>query len=87
MAPRFWIVRRRAEPRIRGQFYASGAGPIASADKMKICRHLGIRRTPDTLFEPTYKSVDESFLPPEPDFIGENWRKFWVYRPDQQMPI
>jgi hypothetical protein len=54
---------------------------------MAICHILGISLTPDTLFEATLQSADKSFLPPEPDFVGENGRKFWVYRMDQQLPV
>jgi hypothetical protein len=87
MAHQFWTVRRPAESKLRGRFYASGGGPISSVDKIEICRRLGIWLTPDTLFEPAFKSVEESFLSPEPDFTGENGRNFWVYRMDQQLPI
>jgi hypothetical protein len=38
-------------------------------------------------FASTYKSADKSFLPPEPDFRGENGRKYRVYRMDQQLPV
>jgi hypothetical protein len=54
---------------------------------MAVCLRLGIWLTPDTLFEATYKSADESSLPPEPDFRGENGRQFWVYRLDQPLPV
>ena len=87
MAHRLWTVRRPGESRSRGRFYASGGGPISSVDKIEICHRLGIWLTPDTLFEPAFKSVDESVLPEEPDFVGENGRKFWVYRMDQQLPV
>ena len=76
MAHPLWTVRRQGESRIRGRFYASGGGPISSVDKIEICRRLGIWLTPDTLFETTHKSADESSLPPEPDFVGENGRQF-----------
>jgi hypothetical protein len=86
MANALWTVRQTGESKLRGRFYASGAGPIPAADKIEICHRLGIWLTPDTLFEPTHKSADESSLPPEPDFVVENGRKFWVYRLDQQLP-
>src|SRR5258708_26117169 len=53
---------------------------------MAIRRHFyGSRLLPifSLSFERTWKSADESFLPPEPDFRGENGRKFWVYQMDQ----
>ena len=87
MAHQFWTVRLPGESRIQGRFYASGGGPISSADKIEICHRLGIWLRPDTLFEPTLKSADESSLPPEPDFVGENGRRFWVYRMDQPLPV
>ena len=87
MAHQLWIVRRSAESELRGRFFASESGPPSPADKMAICPLLGITLTPDTLFERTWKSADESFLPPEPDFISESGRRFWVYRLDQQLPV
>jgi hypothetical protein len=87
MAHQLWIVRRSGESELRGLFYASGLGPISRAEKMAICRLLRISLTPDTLFQRTWKSADESFLPPEPDFRGEKGRKFWVYQMDQPLPI
>jgi len=75
------------EAELRGRFFASGSGPPSPVDKMAICHILGISLTPDTLFEATLQSADKSFLPPEPDFVGENGRKFWVYRMDQQLPV
>jgi hypothetical protein len=87
MTRQFWTVRLPGESRSQGRFYASGSGPISSADKIEICHRLGIWLTSDTLFEPTHKIADKSSLPPEPDFVGENGRQFWVYRMDQQLPI
>ncbi len=87
MAHQLWIVRRSGASELRGRFYASGFGPPSPAEKMAICRHLGITLTPDTLFERTWKTAEESFLRPEPDFISESGRRFWVYRLDQQLPV
>jgi hypothetical protein len=88
MAHQLWTVRRWGEEtELRDRFFASDSGSPSPAEKMAICRHLGISLTPDTLFEATHKSTDESFLPPEPDFRGENGRKFWVYQMDQQLPV
>jgi hypothetical protein len=87
MAQQLWIVRRSAESELRGRFFVSESGPISPADKKEICPILGITLTPDTLFERTWKSAEESFLPPEPDFISESGRRFWVYRMDEQLPI
>ena len=87
MVNALWTVRRPGESELRGRFFASGFGPIPPAEKMAICRHLGISLTPDTLLETTSQSADESFLSPEPDFTGENGRNFWVYRMDQQLPV
>jgi hypothetical protein len=70
MANVLWTVRLPGESRIQGRFYASGSVPISSADKIEICHRLGIWLTPDTLFEPTHKSADESSLPPEPGLRG-----------------
>jgi hypothetical protein len=87
MAHQLWTVRRPGESELRGRFFASGVGPISPAEKKEICPLLGITLRPDTLFERTWKSADESFLPPEPDFTSENGRRFWVYRLDQQLPL
>ena len=87
MAHHLWIVRRSGASELRGRFYASGFGPPSPAEKMAICRHLGISLTPDTLFERTWRRTDESFLRPEPDFISENGRRFRVYRLDQPLPV
>src|SRR5258708_40189997 len=87
MTRQFWTVRLAGESRIRGRFCARGGGPISSANKIEISHRLGIWLTPDTLFEPTHKSADESSLPPEPHFEGENGMKFWAYSIDQQPPI
>jgi hypothetical protein len=87
MAHQLWTVRRPGESELRGRFFASGVGPISPAEKKEICPLLGITLRPDTLFERTWKSADESFLPPEPDFTSENGRRFWVYRLDQQLPV
>jgi hypothetical protein len=76
MAHQLWTVRRPGESELLGRFFVSGFGPIPPAEKMAICRHLGITLTPNTLFEGTYESASELFLPPEPDFRGENGRKF-----------
>jgi hypothetical protein len=87
MAHQLWTVRRWGEEtELRGRFFASDSGPPSPAEKMAICRHLGISLTPDALLEATSQSADESSLPPEPDLVGENGRKFWVYRLDQQLP-
>jgi hypothetical protein len=87
MAHQLWTVRRPGESELLGRFFVSGFGPIPLAEKMAICRHRGISLTPDTLLEATTQSADESFLPPEPDFRGENGRKFWVYGRDQPLPV
>ena len=87
MAHQLWTVRRPGESELRGRFFVSEFGPISPAEKMAICRHLGISLTPDTIVESTSQSADESSLPPEPDFRGENGRKFWVYQMDQPLPV
>ena len=83
MAHQLWTVRSLREFELLGRFFASESGPPSDADKREICTRLGITLTPNTLFEGTGRSADESFLPPEPDFRGESGRKFWVYRPDR----
>ena len=87
MAHQLWTVRIPGESELKGRFFASGVGPISSAEKKEISPLLGISLTPETLFEGTGRSADESFLPPEPDFRGENGRKFWVYRTNDPLPV
>ena len=87
MAHQLWTVRRLGELELQGRFFASESGLHSDADKMAICRVLGISLTPDTLFEGTGRSADESFLRSRSYFTGENGRKFWVYRMDEQLPI
>jgi hypothetical protein len=82
-----WIVRIPGEQKLRDRFYSTDSGPIAPTDKFEICRRLGITLTPDTLFETSFSGADESFFKSEPYFTGENGRKFWVYRMDDQLPI
>ena len=87
MAHQLWTVRILGELELQGRFFASESGLPSDADKMAICRILGISLTPDTILEVTGMSADESFLRSRSYFIGENGRKFWVYRMDDQLPI
>jgi hypothetical protein len=76
---------RHRAPKLLGKFYTNDLAPLSRGEKHLICEHLNLAFEDELFFEATALACSEAAIGRPPDYTLINGRKFWIYRPDQQL--
>jgi hypothetical protein len=77
---------RKRASKLLGKFYTNDLAPLSRGEKHLICEHLNLAFEGELLFEATAWACSDAVIGRPPDYTLTTGRKFWIYRPDRQLP-